>query len=165
MSDFDFFNERLRYEPETGKLLWRVNVSPRARAGAEAGTVGAEGYRVVQVARRSHQAHRLCWMLVNGSWPIGEIDHINGVRNDNRIANLRDVTKAENMQNKRVAQRNNKSSGLLGVSWDKGRSRWQANIGVDGRQRKLGYFVDQHAAHAAYMTAKRAQHISQEIVA
>jgi hypothetical protein len=103
-------------------------------------------------------AHRLAWMMVTGSEPNDDIDHVNGIRSDNRFANLRTATRGENMQNERAARSSNKSSGLLGVSWSKAAGKWAAGIKLNGKKRHLGLFTDQQAAHEAYLVAKRDLH-------
>lgn len=85
------------------------------------------------------------------------IDHINGIPNDNRIVNLRDVDASINRQNQRKAQSRSKS-GLLGVCWYKAGSKWQAEISVHGEKHHLGRFNSKEAAHTAYITAKRELH-------
>ena len=94
-------------------------------------------------------------MYVNGSWPIGEIDHVNGDRGDNRIANLRDVDHKTNSQNERRARAIN-TSGFLGVS--KQGNKWQASIRHGGKQLYLGLFAAKEEAHSAYLAAKRLLH-------
>ncbi len=84
--------------------------------------------------------------------PSGEIDHINGDRTDNRICNLRDVTSAGNSCNRRRQDRN--TSGVTGVAWDKRASRWQARIGLNGKQKYLGYFDSLDEAVAARKAAE-----------
>ena len=112
------------------------------------------GYIVVGVRSHDYAAHRLAWLYVHGVWPVHEIDHINGVKSDNRICNLRDVPKAINSQNKRTTSKN--ISGLRGVSPSyKG---WQARIVVDGASKYLGKFPTKEAAHAAYIDEKRRMH-------
>lgn len=89
------------YDAETGLLTWLVHRGTRARAGAVAGGVNGDGYRHVCVNRRMFKVHRLAWLLHFGAWPEHEIDHVNGQRDDNRIANLRDVPHALNQLNQR----------------------------------------------------------------
>jgi hypothetical protein len=93
--------------------------------------------------------------MTHGAWPDGCIDHINGQKADNRISNLRKVTHAVNMQNQHRAARTSKT-GLLGVSPNK--TRFVANINVDGRRVYLGSFATAHDAHSAYLSAKRELH-------
>lgn len=148
--------EVFSYTPESGFLHWRIGMGSRGRPGARAGSLSAQGYLVVGVdGLRNLFAHRVAWAVHYGSWPAGEVDHINGDRTDNRIANLRDVATRENHQNMRKARRDNKT-GLLGVSPRKGRFRSQ--IQVAGKKRWLGEFDTAEAAHAAYVDAKRKLH-------
>lgn len=142
----------LAYDPATGALTWLSN-------GRSATRGHPKGYLCVTVAGKTYLAHRVAWLMVNGDWPKHQIDHLNGIRNDNRIANLRDVEGRVNYQNQRAARSNNKSCGLLGVTWDKSRNAWKASIRAhDGSNRFLGRFNDPFVAHQAYLTVKRDLH-------
>ncbi len=147
--------ELLSYDPMTGQLTWLVNRG-RVHVGEIAGSLDSRGYRVITIDGKNYKAHRLAWLYVNGAWPADRIDHQNGVPDDNRIANLREATDAENGQN-RTKQANNKS-GFLGVSWHKPSGQWVAQIMLDGRKSHLGYFPTPEAAYAAYLTAKSQLH-------
>ena len=143
--------EVLSYDQETGCLRWTVS----RRAGNLAGYVDAGGYRQIKIDGRMYLAHRLAWLYVHRRWPVAEIDHMNGLRDDNRLANLREVTHSENLQNQRRARRDSKT-GLLGTS-PKGR-KFQATIKLNGKARHLGYFDTAELAHEAYIDAKRRLH-------
>lgn len=147
-------SDSLAYDAATGKMTWRV-ASSRAAVGQAAGHIDAQGYLRVRVNGAKYLQHRVAWFLAYGEWPKGQIDHINGVRHDNRIANLRDVNGTINNQNERHARKNS-STGLLGVAPHKG--RFKAQIKKDGKQTYLGLFDDAESAHAAYVTAKREMH-------
>lgn len=153
--------ERLRelvsYDQETGKFVRLVATGPRGchKPGSLKAYIKTNGYARVHVDGTTHAAHRLAWLYMHGRWPDGDIDHINGDRLDNRATNLREVTRAENMQNERKARCNNKS-GLLGVS-PHGRS-WRAQITVGGVCKKLGSYETPEQAHAVYLAAKRELH-------
>lgn len=147
--------ELLDYDPSTGLLTWRKTRTGTARSGTVAGTTNQHGYVVVRIYQRHYQAHRLAWLLSTGSWPTQMIDHIDGTRTNNRISNLRDVSRRTNLENRHAAQVNNKT-GLLGVS--RRGSRWVANIKVDKKQHFLGLFDSPESAHSAYLAAKRAMH-------
>lgn len=149
--------ELLQYDLETGSFIWRVTRSRGARALNVAGQSTANGYRSIKIDGRKHLAHRLAWLYVHGKWPQQDIDHINGVRDDNRIVNLRDVSRSVNLQNQRRA-RSLTSGGLIGASKRKPQNDWQASIKVDGKKRYLGLFNTPEAAHAAYVAAKRKYH-------
>ena len=143
------------YERETG-LFYRLPRAGNRNAERPAGTVNKIiGYAIVCVDGKQRYAHRLAWLYVYGQWPDGSIDHINGIRTDNRIENLRDVSHKTNMQNIRSANSRN-SSGFLGVM--PSLSKWQAQINIDGKQTYLGRFDTPELAHEAYVSAKRKNH-------
>lgn len=102
-------------------------------------------------------AHRLVWFFATGEMPPHEIDHINGDPADNRIANLRLATSAQNKQNIRNARRHN-STGYLGVSWNKDREMYRADIALNGKRKFLGHYPSPQEAHSAYLLAKAALH-------
>lgn len=152
------FYERINYNPATGQFTWAVS-APGIRAGKRAGAVSVYGYRVIKVGGRQVRACRLAWFLTHSEWPVAEIDHIDGDRLNDRIENLRVVDRAANSQNKGGAQRNNRSCGLLGVTWNKQHKRWQAKITARKARHHIGYFNSPEKAHAAYMEAKARLHI------
>lgn len=145
----------LHYEPSTGAFTWLVQRG-RQKAGAVAGSIKTEGYREIGVAGRLYYAHRLAWLWVHGRWPTDQLDHINGVESDNRLANLRECTNAENCQN--LGRRKNNTSGVTGVYWNEDRAKWQAQIRDGGRIRALGRFPSIDAAERAYLDAKQSSH-------
>ena len=147
----------LLYESENGVFTWKVNRGGKAKAGNLAGSPDGDGYIKIMVKGKFSLAHRLAWLYVYGKFPINCIDHINGVRNDNRILNLREATLSENQQNR--CHKN----GLTGTSWNKKIGKWRATIKKNGKQHSLGYFINQADAHAAYLTAKSEIHNFQPI--
>lgn len=104
------------------------------------------------------RAHQVACVLMTGRFPVGMIDHINGNRSDNRWSNLRDVSNQINSQNERAARASNKTSGLLGVTWDEQAGKWKAQIKVGKNNKNLGLFDDPLAGHEAYKAAKRVAH-------
>lgn len=134
----------LDYNPDTGVFTRKVRTSNRIKVGGVAGTIHAQGYVEICVAGKYHKAHRLAWLYVYGQWPNGQIDHINGIRNDNRIENLRDVDPLTNARNR------NFTRGYTKI----GRG-WQACIYVEGKRIALGTFYSEEDAHHAHMEAKR----------
>jgi hypothetical protein len=160
------FNQRLMseikdilsYDMETGEFRWKINRGGFAKAGTMAGSIDTHGYRQIMLQRKLYLAHRLAWFYVTGEWPKYQIDHIDGDRTNNRFANLRDVIKITNVQNQKSAHSNNKSSGLLGVSWRADIGKWVAGIRISGKRKSLGHFTSKEEAHAAYITAKRKYH-------
>lgn len=150
--------EFLNYSPETGELSWKKKPAVRIPAGAVAGNVQRNGYRYVMFKGESIRAHRLAWLIVHGEWPSGDIDHINGVRDDNRLENLRSVARNVNAQNERKARVTNKSTGILGAYRVGNTGRFRAIIHVGGAPKNLGRFDTAEAAHEAYVQAKRQFH-------
>lgn len=148
----------LTYDPITGIFTRKVTTCPRGKAGATAGTRNDGGYILIALHSLQYRAHRLAWLYMTGAWPKYEVDHRNGVRDDNRWDNLRDLPTSINAQNRRKAQSNSKT-GLLGASWSKREQRFIARIKVDGHYMSLGQHHTAEAAHAAYITAKRAHHL------
>lgn len=148
--------ELLTYSPESGGFVWAATRG-RAIVGMAAGFVAGSGYSSIRLDGINYQSHRLVWLHVHGVWPSGFIDHINGDRSDNRLCNLRDVNRAENMQNQRRAHRSNRS-GCLGVAQTKW-GKFQASISAHGTKKNLGNFNTVEEASVAYQAAKRALHI------
>lgn len=148
---------KLDYNPETGLFHWKDGKLSK-KAGLVAGGESPQGYIRICVDYKPYKAHRLAWLFVHGEWPEGDIDHINQVKSDNRISNLRPASRSENMQNRTKANASNKSCGLLGVTWSKQRSCWVSAIWLNGRRKHLGVFDDPQVAHAAYVEAKRGMH-------
>ena len=129
--------EILEYNPDTGGFTWLVS-HVRARVGAEAGYINSRSYKCIRIKGRHYQAHRLAWLYVTGEAPYAHIDHIDGDPSNNKFANLRQATPGQNQHNSQI-QRNN-TSGVKGVSWDKKRKRWKAQIASGGVLRYLGLF-------------------------
>lgn len=156
--------EILDYDPLTGVFRWKARPDGPTQwnnrwAGKEAGSIdGMYGYRLIGLFGKTYRANRLAWAYIHGRWPAGVIDHVNGIRTDNRISNLRDVSKSVNGQNQRTATRKNRSTGLLGATFDKRKKKFRADINVNGKARHVGYFATAEAAHLAYLDAKRRLH-------
>lgn len=150
------------YNKSTGHLRWKVDVRSHAgkvHVGAIAGHLKASsGYVVIGIDGKTYMAHRIIWLWVTGQQPPCEIDHKNGVRNDNRWRNLRAADRKFNGENLRKANTGNKSSGVLGVWSNSDKTRHVAGIKVDGKRVYLGSFRSVEAASAAYISAKRKMH-------
>ena len=146
----------LNYDPETGAFEWKTRTANCIHVGDVAGSNDKYGYWQIQVDGKCCFAHRLAWLYVYGVWPENHIDHIDGVKNNNRIVNLRDVTCLVNSQNQRSAQCIN-TSGFLGVS-AVGKV-FRARIRIDGKLKCLGTHKTPESAHEAYLVAKRELHL------
>ena len=145
-------HELFDYDANTGVVTNRVSRS-NAAAGAVAGSMDISGCRRLRVDYKLYLAHRIAWLFHYGAWPAGEIDHINGIRDDNRIINLRDVTHMENRRNSKRSVNN--TSGVTGVSWYKKTGMWSSRIRVDGKWKFLGYFDDFNEAVKTRRSAER----------
>ncbi len=142
----------LRYDAETGRLIWTKRAARCVIVGTEAGGLHADGYRYVQFRKRLRLVHRLIWLIYYGEWPTTLIDHINRIRDDNRIANLRLGSYVLNSRN--TSSRRGSSSQFVGVCWNTKSQAWQAQVGQGGhRLEYLGLFPTEEAAALAYRNA------------
>lgn len=148
--------EVLHYNQETGAFTWRVYRGRTAKVGSVAGSLNNRGYIGIRVDGKRYLAHRLAWLYVYGVWPVDEIDHVDGKRTSNQIANLRECSRSENGQN--LSIRASSTSGFIGVCFDRERAKWMASIQVNGKLRNLGRFSTPEKASAAYQAAKAKLH-------
>jgi hypothetical protein len=140
----EYLNSIFRYDPETGLLYWKVRPCKRMESGARAGCLTSNGYISVKINCKMYMAHRVIWCLLNGLFPIGDIDHIDHCRQNNREENLRSVTRQENLRNQLISPKN--TSGTTGVGWHKPSRRWRSYISVNNKLIHLGYFKDKFEA-------------------
>jgi len=127
------------FEYKKGKLYNKYTRNPRALQYSEIGSKHHSGYRQVQISGKLYMVHRLIWIIYNDEIPSGmEIDHINHIRDDNRLINLRLVTRQDNRRNQKLTARN--TSGTMGVYLIKKSNRWCAQIKVDGKVIYLGTY-------------------------
>jgi hypothetical protein len=142
-----------KYLPETGELFRKIKAGNQ-QPGIKAGCL-AQGYYKLNVDGKLYLLHRIVWLYVYGELPEF-IDHINRISTDNRIVNLRSVTKAQNQQNKNV-QKNNKA-GYKGIHWDKQRSKWFVCINHQNKTIGLGRYKTAIEALEAYKQAAKIYH-------
>lgn len=141
----------LSYDPETGEFTSLLT-------GKKVGfVVKAKGYVCIGVLGKKCNAHRLAFLLAHGRWPRGEVDHVDGNKLNNRLANLREAQRSTNSQNQ-IRAHNRNRSGLLGVAWDAARGKWISAIFFEGRKKYLGRYDTPGEAHARYVEAKRLYH-------
>lgn len=162
--------QMLRLDPDTGKLYWRergpewfndgfrtpehnMGIWNARYANTEAFTsYDTNGYFRGKILGKAYASHRVVWTIYYGEWPKDQIDHINGIRDDNRIVNLRVVSNSENSRNIKIPATN--TSGKIGVSWKKPNKKWQAQIKVNGSIIYLGLFADKRDAVEARKAAE-----------
>jgi len=160
----DDLHNMLTYDAGSGILTWKPRsveyfCAPKYQkiwnknfAGKPAlNMLSAEGYRVGKIQSISFFAHRVIWAMVYSEWPSDQIDHINGIKSDNRIPNLRIVSNLTNQRNQSLPAHN--TSGVMGVTWDKESRKWKAQIRVGPRNYNLGRFADIDDAAAARKAA------------
>lgn len=150
--DIAVLKKRYRYNPETGVLVWiRLSCVNGARYWKPPGNKSKCGYVRLYIKGRIFPLHRVCWALHYGEWPKGQIDHINGVRDDNRIENLRCVRHGDNMRNMKMNKRN--TSGVTGVHRDK--KKWRAVLRFNKKRIDLGVFSHMSFAKAVRRSVER----------
>lgn len=149
--------ELLHYDPATGVFTWLSNRGRTAKRGQQAGNVNKTlGYLMLMIDQRNYYGHRLAFLYVNGAFPAGQIDHLDGNRANNCFPNLRDVPQHINLQNRRSAQSNSKS-GVLGVV-QRG-DRFSAQTTHHRKSIPLGVFDTREEAYQAFLEKKRELHL------
>lgn len=152
-----------------GVLVWKVrpeshfssrrvaNIFNAQFSGKPSGTPDKYGYVVINIGGKQHKAHRVIWEMHHGEIPEGlHIDHINGVKNDNRLSNLRLATRSQNLCNRAKTKVN--ISGFKGVSWSNGFGKWRASIVRHNKHLFLGHFNTPEEAHSVYCEAANKFH-------
>jgi excinuclease UvrABC ATPase subunit len=139
-------SELFRYDEETGSLYWKINRGRRGKINTVAGNLNPSGYVHVRIDGILYKAHRVIYALAYLKSHILEIDHIDGDRSNNRLGNLREVSRSVNTQN-------TKARG----TW-KWQGRWKAQIMANYKKISLGSFDTEEEAHQAYLAAKKIYH-------
>lgn len=154
----DRIAELLDYDPETGIFIRKVSRRGIAKTGEVAGSPTGDGYLCICIDRKLYKAHRLAYLISHGEIEDGmQIDHINGIRDDNRASNLRKVSSKMNKENLHAAHSRNKL-GILGVRWREDCKKFEASIQANGKKKHLGLFSTAVLASEAYLNAKREMH-------
>lgn len=146
-----YLKECLSYDPETGVFTWlrrprehfKCNWSWKVhwrKDGKEAGYLDPTGYVHIRLQNTLYKAHRLAFFYMTGKWPAQEIDHINHARADNRLANLREATRTENVKN--ASRRTDNVTGQTGVCFDNRKRRWLVQISYGGKNRQAGRYIN-----------------------
>ena len=166
----EYLKQCLDYNPDTGVFVWKKRPVEHFKgerwmktfisrfSGKQAGLTNSYGYLVIRINDKLMPCHRLAWLYVHGVMPVNQLDHINNIRSDNRIINLREATNGENGQNLKKARKSNKTAGLLGAYRNKGCKHYKARITINGDIKPLGKFNTAQEAHEAYIKAKRELH-------
>jgi len=147
----EYLKSILSYDPETGLF---TDIKTKKIIGKKY----KSKYVFIYISNKNHYAHRLAWLYVHGNIPKNCIDHIDGIKYNNKISNLREATSAQNSQNIKKAHSSNKSTGLLGVHLRKDTGKFQVRIDINNKQKYIGNFKTKEEAHEAYVKAKRKYH-------
>ena len=148
-------NNVVKYNPISGEFTWLKSYGAR-KIGGTARTITTSGYLRIFINGRHYAAHRLAWIITFGVEPEGIIDHINGIKTDNRICNLRLATYSQNSMNSKINTLN--KSGCKGVAWKKESRKWAAYGKLNGKKKHLGYFNELEDAKKAYCDFARKHH-------
>ena len=149
--------EFLSYDPETGVFTWIMQCG-NVKKGGVAGGKKSDGYIHIRLDGIDYKAHRLAWLYIYSEFPEKYLDHINEVKDDNRIINLRLATEQENQHNQSYPRTDN-TSGFRGVSWKKHHQKWHAQIAINGKNKHLGFFNSAEEAHEVYLKTKKKMHL------
>ena len=158
----EILKDLLNYDPDSGVFKW-LKSGPGRKSTLIAGTLHKFGYWQITISRKIYKSHRLAWLYEYGKWPDNDVDHKDTIRHHNWISNLREATRCENLQNMVNAKKNNKSTGLLGASFDKRRLSYRSTIFLNYKQKHLGTFKTAQEAHERYLQEKRIIHPFGEI--
>lgn len=139
--------EAIDYNPITGVFMLLVRTRKRKPGIIASNTNPKNKYARISLDGKLYLAHRLAWFYVHGEWPAEDIDHINHCKTDNRMSNLRSVTRSQNLRNMSLLKRN--TSGRVGVSWIKAENKWCAQICVQNKIHLLGNYTHFYDAVAA----------------
>lgn len=153
----DQLKSRLHYDIESGVFRWRNLIGSSNRKPWDiAGSPHNKGYTSIRIFGKKYMAHRLAWLYVYGELPASDLDHIDGVKTNNAISNLRKVTNAQNHWN--VGMRSTNKSGVKGVHWHKGIGRWVATFKANGVQNFVGSFDSISDAESEISKARKNIH-------
>jgi len=144
-------HQRFSYDPYIGEFKYLARTGPNTEADKAAGFIDGQGYVRIKIHGKAYVGHRLAWLYMLGEWPAEQIDHINGVRHDNRLENLRLVNPKEQSENRKT--RAGAASGFRGVSWSGG--KWHASIMHFGKQVSLGAYENVDEAKKARIEAEQ----------
>ena len=148
--------EVVTFDDTTGIFVRKLKAK-RAVVGRTLGYKKSNGYIALSIDGQKYFAHRLAWLYVYGEFPKNDIDHIDGNRTNNKIKNLRDVSRTENLQNIKIAKSHNKSTGILGAYLHMS-GKFMSRIKVNKKDVYLGLFETAEQANQAYLKAKQQFH-------
>lgn len=148
----DYLKNILKYDKNKGLFYWKNPKARNVKEGQLTGNKQKSGYITITVDSKQYLAHRLAWLYEYGVFPKNDIDHINGIRDDNRIENLRECTRQQNMYNRRLNK--DSTSGVKNVHWSATSNKWRVRIRVNGKQIQLGVWDDLEFAELVAIEAR-----------
>ena len=143
------------FEYRDGNVFWKNTTHGKIKIGSQVGFLNDAGYYQVSIYGKKYRVHQIVYLMQNGYIPK-EIDHINTIKTDNRIENLREATRVQNMYNKNLSSRN--TSGFKGVSWKEKIKKWQVAINVNGKRKYIGVYEDLELADLVATEARDKYH-------
>ena len=152
----EILKEYLFYDAKTGEFYWLKAMSNKIKSGSQAGYDNGNGYRRVTLCGKRLRLHRVAWAMTYGEWPKDQIDHIDGVKDNNCISNLREATHQENEFNRKASY--NGTSRFKGVHWDKRIGKWRTQATFNRQTKYLGLFESELEAACAYVEFAQAHH-------
>lgn len=163
--DVEYLNQRLSFDETKGRFWWKYSeLMPRPwnrkMAGKEAFTTQhSKGYLIGGIDNKKYYAHDVAWAMAKGEWYYDDIDHINGIKTDNSISNLRATDRSGNMRNQKLRKDN--SSGIVGVVWNKNLNKWSAQIQIKNKNIHLGVYASIDGAAKARKLAEKKYQFSE----
>jgi hypothetical protein len=148
--------ELLNYDVDTGIFTWKIKYCRKVKVGSVVGSPDKDGYIRVRINGKDYKCHRLAWMYVYNNFPVGKLDHINGIKNDNRICNLRLANNEQNAFNAKL--RTDNTSGFKNVCWNRTFKKWQVSLSINKKQTTIGYFDDIELADLVATEARNKHH-------
>ena len=156
MINKEILREYFDYNPDTGVMTWIKNPKRGQKVLGKSFGNNCQGYLVGMFKRKTYRVHRLIWMWMTGEWPEKDIDHINGIRDDNRWVNFRLADDIQNQQNAKMPKTN--TSGVKWVSWHKRDKRWLVNLKINGKNYCFCAFKDFELAELVATEARDKYH-------
>ena len=146
----EYLKSLFNYNPDTGLFSRLIARNYKHKVGEIAGTISSKGYIHIGIDKKYYKGHRLAWLYVYGVLPKNQIDHINGIKTDNRLCNLREVTNSQNCQNK--SEFNSKSKvGIKGIDFKN--NKYRVRIGINYKSIFIGQFKNLEDAKKALKDA------------
>lgn len=156
--DSNILNQKLLlelFEYKDGHLYWKKNANSSVKTGDKAGSIRNDGYWRIGINGKAHTAHRTIFLYHHGFLPQN-IDHINGIKTDNRIENLRAATNSQNQCNAKINTKN--KSGIKGVCWNKKAKKWVVYLYINGKYKDFGKYFDINVAKFVADTMRHKYH-------